>query len=91
MRFYGYPYNDLVICKDSPDYLAPHYDYEFQFIILLLKFKLCLQSVLYYICYTAYRMLGYAFTPTKSIQVNSWNLSPLVKWKKKLVKSQQLS
>ena len=22
MRFFGYPYNDLVICKDSPDYLA---------------------------------------------------------------------
>ena len=21
MRFFGYPYNDLVICKDSPDYL----------------------------------------------------------------------
>ena len=22
MRFFGYPYNDLVICKDSPDYLS---------------------------------------------------------------------
>ena len=22
MRFLGYPYNDLVICKDSPDYLT---------------------------------------------------------------------
>ena len=22
MRFFGYPYNDLVICKDSPDYLV---------------------------------------------------------------------
>ena len=22
MRFFGYPYNDLVICKDSPDYLT---------------------------------------------------------------------
>ena len=22
MRLFGYPYNDLVICKDSPDYLA---------------------------------------------------------------------
>ena len=22
MRFFGYPYNDLVICKDSPDYLG---------------------------------------------------------------------
>ena len=21
MRLFGYPYNDLVICKDSPDYL----------------------------------------------------------------------
>ena len=21
MRFFGHPYNDLVICKDSPDYL----------------------------------------------------------------------
>ena len=21
LRFFGYPYNDLVICKDSPDYL----------------------------------------------------------------------
>ena len=21
MRFFGYPYNDLVICKDSPNYL----------------------------------------------------------------------
>ena len=25
MRFFGYPYNDLVICKDSPDYLGPPY------------------------------------------------------------------
>ena len=24
MRFFGYPYNDLVICKDSPDYLSLH-------------------------------------------------------------------
>ena len=22
MRLFGYPYNDLVICKDSPDYLG---------------------------------------------------------------------
>ena len=22
MRLFGYPYNDLVICKDSPDYLS---------------------------------------------------------------------
>ena len=22
MRLFGYPYNDLVICKDSPDYLT---------------------------------------------------------------------
>ena len=22
MRLFGYPYNDLVICKDSPDYLV---------------------------------------------------------------------
>ena len=22
MRLFGYPYNDLVICKDSPDYLC---------------------------------------------------------------------
>ena len=22
MRFFGYPYNDLVICKDSTDYLT---------------------------------------------------------------------
>ena len=38
MRLFGYPYNDLVICKDSPDYLdqflcnlddkpcTPHFD-----------------------------------------------------------------
>ena len=25
MRFFGYPYNDLVICKDSPDYLNKNY------------------------------------------------------------------
>ena len=25
MRYFGYPYNDLVICKDSPDYLALYY------------------------------------------------------------------
>ena len=31
MRFFGYPYNDLVICKDSPDYLVlPHLDYGSQ-------------------------------------------------------------
>ena len=24
MRLFGYPYNDLVICKDSPDYLSQH-------------------------------------------------------------------
>ena len=22
VRFFGFPYNDLVICKDSPDYLV---------------------------------------------------------------------
>ena len=22
MRYFGYPYNDLVICRDSPDYLG---------------------------------------------------------------------
>ena len=22
MRLFGYPYNDMVICKDSPDYLS---------------------------------------------------------------------
>ena len=25
MRLFGYPYNDLVMCKDSPDYLGKHY------------------------------------------------------------------
>ena len=24
MRLFGYPYNDLVLCKDSPDYLEDH-------------------------------------------------------------------
>ena len=27
MRFFGYPYNDLVICKDSPDYLGRTNDF----------------------------------------------------------------
>ena len=27
MRLFGYPYNDLVICKDSPDYLAEQYNF----------------------------------------------------------------
>ena len=27
MRLFGYPYNDLVICKDSPDYLLNYYSY----------------------------------------------------------------
>ena len=27
MRFFGYPYNDLVICKDSPDYLVVRYNF----------------------------------------------------------------
>ena len=26
MRLFGYPYNDLVICKDSPDYLGCPYN-----------------------------------------------------------------
>ena len=26
MRLFGYPYNDLVICKDSPDYLHDYHD-----------------------------------------------------------------
>ena len=25
MRFFGYPYNDLVICKDNADYLTNYY------------------------------------------------------------------
>ena len=29
MRFFGYPYNDLVICKDSPDYLPISLSHEF--------------------------------------------------------------
>ena len=32
MRLFGYPYNDLVICKDSPDYL-----YKLEQITLLAK------------------------------------------------------
>ena len=28
MRFFGYPYNDLVICKDSPDYLDTRLDIQ---------------------------------------------------------------
>ena len=28
MRFFGYPCNDLVLCRDSPDYLVcSHFDY----------------------------------------------------------------
>ena len=28
MRLFGYPYNDLVICKDSPDYLTSYHAEE---------------------------------------------------------------
>ena len=30
MRLNGYPYNDLVICKDSPDYLAEYNTFDYQ-------------------------------------------------------------
>ena len=30
MRFFGYPYNDLVICKDGTDYLTPVYNFTKQ-------------------------------------------------------------
>ena len=29
MRLFGYPYNDLVICKDSPDYLQSMKAYQY--------------------------------------------------------------
>ena len=34
MRFFGYPYNDLVICKDSPDYLILNYVHKVTFYII---------------------------------------------------------
>ena len=30
MRLFGYPYNDLVICKDSPDYLGFQYNFLYK-------------------------------------------------------------
>ena len=33
MRLFGYPYNDLVICKDSPDYLGFSIEYSCHTII----------------------------------------------------------
>ena len=30
MRLFGYPYNDLVKCKDSPDYLIDLQDFTYK-------------------------------------------------------------
>ena len=53
MRFFGYTYNDLVICKDSPDYLGIiHFLSVFQpwsFIahLLLTKIRFRISSILF--------------------------------------------